>query len=84
MHVLRRRGVGYRCQCLLDIVSGGASDHEGKENTNNVDIYAPPSATLVLVLRVQVMVTASQFHLRCDPAKAPGGISPTKSRSEFG
>ena len=65
-------------------MSDGTSDREGKENTDDVDVYALPSATLVLVLEVQVVVTASQFHRRRDPAEAPGGISPVESRSEFG
>ena len=65
-------------------MSGGASDREGKKNTDNIDIYTLPSAALVLVLEVQVVVTAGQFHGRCDPAKTPGGVGPVKGWSGFG
>ena len=76
------RGVVCRYQYLLDTVSGGASDREGKKDTNDVDICAFPSGAIVLVLKVQVLVIAGQFHLRCDPTEAPGGVSPVKGRSE--
>ena len=84
------RGTSLECRVLdedtsvLDTVSGGASEREGKKDTNEVDIYAFPSATIILVLEVQVMVIAGQFYLRCDPAEAPGGVSPVKSLSELG
>jgi len=60
------------------------SDREGNEETNDVDVCAFPSGTIILVLEVQVMVTAGQFDLRCNPAEAPGGVSPVKSPSELG
>ena len=62
----------------VEYVSGDESDREGKENTDNIDIDALPSAALVLVLEVQVVVTAGQFHRRRNPAKAPGGVDPVE------
>ena len=67
----------------MNAVDGDAFDREREEHTDDVDIYTMPSATLILVLEVQVMVTAGQFHLRCDPAEAPGSVSPVKSLSEL-
>jgi len=81
-HVLRRRGARCRYQYLLDTVSGGALDREGKEHANDIDNCAGPSGAIVLVREVQVLVTAGQLVQRCDPAKTPGGVSPVKNLSE--
>ena len=63
-------------------MSGGVLDREGEEQTDDVDRYTFPRGAIVLVLKVQVLVIAGQFHLRCDPTEAPGGVSPVKGRSE--
>ena len=45
------------------MVSGEVFDHEGEENTDDVDSRAFPSSAVVLVLEVQVTVIAGQFCL---------------------
>ena len=68
----------------MDTVSGGASDREGKEHADDVDIRALPSATLVLVCVLQFVVFAGQLLLGCDPTETPGGVGPVRSRLEIG
>ena len=63
MHVLQSQGARRRCLCLSDTVSGGALDREGKEHTEDVDVYATPSGALVLVLKGQVGVIAGQLFV---------------------
>ena len=62
-HVLQTRGDWCRCQCLLDTVSGGASDREEKEHADDVDIGAFSGARLVLVRVLQFGVAAGQLRL---------------------
>ena len=61
---------------------GGALVHEGKERTDDVDIYATPSRGVVIVRVGQGMVIAGQLDRRRDPAKTPGRVGPVKNLSQ--